>query len=262
MTTGGFYWRGAGTQGPHPGRGMANPTRSPMPLGGTNKGGAAHAQRHGLIYVTTNFGKVAGRWVLPGTEHGVSANRITAEAMAQRLAECMAEAITPILRPGVSTGRLKATVLDPRNRVARAKAFGVGRLGWLNNESPARAYWRAIEEGTSYFVGRRIHGVWGSTIGGYLPGGRYGPYPRAERPYVGFGMGTGQRLRPMFTPAVAYSLLRGRGPRQDVGGISGVIEKPIIAKHFMRTGWKNFDARTEGRAFAQMIIKDYLARKP
>lgn len=163
-----------------------------------------------------------------------------------------------IVRPGVSTGRLARALMDPRNRTFTRPgqgrfAMAVGNEEFLDN-SEAK-YWRAVEQGTSHFVGRLIRGVWGDKISGEMPGGAYGPYPRAVEPFSRFGASTGGRLRPMGAK-YAYAALRGAGysATDARNGRAGIIQRPIMPHRYMDLAWREFDPRRRGEQIMRRMF--------
>lgn len=77
-------------------------------------------------------------------------------------------------RPGE---RLKKTLLDARNTEIGYGAFSVGVLKWLEQESPSRLYYRAIEEGRKGYTTRALFtNSWPGDIGApATPGQLYNP---------------------------------------------------------------------------------------
>jgi hypothetical protein len=103
---------------------------------------------------------------------------------------------THLQRERASTGRLSRAVASPKNvklysSGGKPVGFAVGLTGYLDSDaSEVKYYWRAIEEGSSRMVGRRIGGpkglgTWGNGIptpgqGGYTA---YPPPVMAGPPY-------------------------------------------------------------------------------
>lgn len=204
-----------------------------------------------------------GRY-LPEVQHRfANANKILAhqlqEAIAERLADVRVQS-----RKGVSSGRLRAAILDPKNVVAFAGGsqfgFGVMNLSWLD-QSQAK-YWRSIEVGTHQFVGKEIRGVWGGSLTGEYGGSSpYGPYPIAGPPFTMFGANRSGRLYPggaakgsdarRATRRDAYSRLRAGGATSKTArnsrnaGFKGVIQRPIQPERFAIGAWEEFGMKAK-----------------
>lgn len=161
-------------------------------------------------------------------------------------------------RKGVGTGRLARALLDRRNRHVDQGGFGVGSPLWLN-QSEAK-YWRAIELGSSHFVGRMLTGVWGESLtGNTIKRGRFGPYPEAGPRFTGFGANRNGRLLPM-TRGRAYQVLRASGVtrtqiRKDWMGARGIVREPIRAHRYMRDAWKDFNIAGRARAVVTQVFR-------
>lgn len=115
-----------------------------------------------------------------------------------------------LVRPEESTGRLSKVTGSPKNaklftEAGRPTGFGVGLTTYLNS-SEARMYWRAIEEGSAKFVGRRLR---------ILPEGGY-------------------------EPTRGRTLLQDPGLRTMPGGWVRV-NRAILAHHYYRDAWRETD---------------------
>lgn len=98
-------------------------------------------------------------------------------------------------RPGREPERLKRSIMDDRNTFVSNSGFTVGRTDWLDM-SPARLYWRQIEEGAPGYIARGLF---------------FTPEGEAERPIPGsksaimfaqFRRGIATHIGP--TPAYEY----------------------------------------------------------
>jgi hypothetical protein len=203
----------------------------------------------GLLYVTASAEvgidrmqrDVNGRFLPNMQRHVAEANR----RMAAELATAMAEKLDETLvRKGASTGRLKEALLDPRNRSADQFGFAVGNVDYLDT-SQAK-YWRAIEQGTSYFVGKMITGVWGRKTGG---------------PFTPFGeRNPNEKLHPM-SQKEARRVLRAAGYRRTKGGgdqlrTRGIIQEPIHAHSYMQGAWEGFDMHVRAAQLFREILRE------
>lgn len=186
-----------------------------------------------------------------------TANRRLADELAVLTADTMQENLR---RPGVSSKRLYAALIDPKNRYSDQFGFGVGNPEWLDR-SQAK-YWRQIDQGFRGHLGREITGVWGSTLtGAYrtpLSGGT--PYPVAGPGFSGFGQGSGGRLLPMGRK-YALRLLRGQqgagsrmGRNRFSAGTRGIISKPIEPEQYFKKAWEDFNIKGRYTATVREII--------
>ena len=147
-------------------------------------------------------------------------------------AQVAANARRSLQRPRASSGRLIRAIEDPRNRVATSTKWGYGVEAWLD-QSPARYYWRQIEEGSSVHVGRVLHGAWSAQRGS-------GPFYPFDR----------RRNQDVFTPM-----------REDGSGF-GVITKPIEPHLFMKRTWDSFDPREKSRqALYETLVEAGIIQK-
>lgn len=73
-------------------------------------------------------------------------NRRAAEAVAKGMYQQLQKEIQKTGRPQRKDLRLERSLLDDQNIFASVNGFSVGRTGWLDR-SPARLYYRRIEEG-------------------------------------------------------------------------------------------------------------------
>lgn len=228
-------------------------------------GGARFRVEHGLLYA---FVKVLPGDALSRDLQGrfTSFQHILYERnqkLAQELQDLALEKLDQsIIRPLVSTHRLHNALADPRNRIVTQWGFGVGVIDWLDR-SKAK-YWRAIEVGTSQFVGNPLPKgwLWGASLtGNYGGSSSYGPYPLAAGPFTVTGKGEGGRVRPMG-PSYAYRILLDQGVERRKAyfmtrrGQDREIHTPIEAHHFLHDAWEEFDP--VGRATAAIIaaLKD------
>lgn len=198
----------------------------------------------GMIYVTASAEvgidraqrDIKGRFLPSMQRHVAATNRQLAVELADSMAEHLQESL---VRDKASTGRLRAALLDPRNRSADQFGFGVGNVDFLDN-SQAK-YWRAIEQGTTHFVGKRITGVWGE-LGG--------------APYTSFGARTNhQRLWPMRQKE-ARALLRAGGVGKRDMFTRGIIRNPIEAHHYMQNAWEGFDMHVRAAQLFREILRE------
>lgn len=246
----GFYWGGPGTGS----KGGASRTR----LQPINRGGQRGANGRGLIYldmhdVINKIGRIrfgSGK-AINASGFATAANRRAAIHLQELMVE---ERNKTVRRPKVSTGRLDQAILAEQNRFVSSSQIGVGIPGFLTQKAP---YWRAIEEGTSYFVGRTIYGVFGESLSGETAsGGAYGPYPLAGGRYTPFGANRAGRLIP--PGGMRQAGLTGKGAAQRLGftrgAKRGVIKRPIQRQAYMRNAWRKFDARKVGLAMAREQI--------
>lgn len=198
----------------------------------------------GLIYVTASAEvgidrmqrDIAGRFVPAMQRHVAETNRRLASELANAMAERLDESL---VRDEASTGRLRGAITDPRNRSADQFGFAVGDVDFLDH-SQAK-YWRAIEQGTTHFVGKRITGVWGD-IGGaeFSP---FGPRTRHER------------LWPMSQRS-ARRLLRAAGYERREINTRGIIQEPIQAHRYMQGAWEGFDMHVRAAQLYREILRE------
>lgn len=213
---------------------------------GIGKGAGAFGAKRGLITVVTDL-DIRGALRNPdGTFTSFQGNVATAN---QRLVIELADAVAArqlasLVRPGVSSGRLQAALLDRRNRFASKEGYGVGRPEFLD-QSQAK-YWRQIDQGFAGHKGREIRGIFGATlIGG-------GPESRGVAGPAFTGIGAeGQRGGRLLTSG--YSKLRPRGGER---GVRGVIKKAIAPQQYFKRGWEDFNARER----TTEVVKQELAK--
>lgn len=228
------------------------------PLRGSSRGGAQGGNfraRHGVLYA-----QVLNNAKIPRDMRGMMLPYLQGinEKLAVELQELVAaklESSRVPSRRGVSSGRLKGAILDPKNRMVTPFVMGVGRMDWLD-KSQAK-YWRGIEVGTDQFVGNFIKAgwLWGGSLSGHYGGtSRFGPYPLADQPFSRSMPGRGDgRVRPM-SKATAYRFLAAQGMRKrdaymTVRSMKPVEIKRAIHAHWMfREAWREFDAEAKGRA--------------
>jgi len=213
------------------------------PIGGSS-GPKGIRMFGGMIYVTASAETgidraqrdVNGRFLPAVQRHVAETNR----RLARELADDMADRLqASLVRDEASTGRLKRAILDPRNRSADQFGFGVGDVDFLDN-SEAK-YWRAIEQGTTHFVGRKLTGVWGD-----MGGSEFSPFgPRTAH----------ERLYPMG-PVAARMLLRSAGYDRSELNVRGVIEEPIHAHRYMQGAWENFDMHVRAAQLFREILRE------
>lgn len=177
------------------------------------------------------------------------------DMMAERL-----EATRVPSRRGVASGRLEKAILDRRNRVVNNGGFGVGRIEWLD-KSEAK-YWRAIEVGTSQFVGNVIPtGVWGGSLTGQMGGtSPYGPYPIAGPPFTLSGANRSGRVRPMgrtymYRVLAASGMAKRQAYLMSRNKHQAVIQRPIEAHHYMKGAWRDFRPAARGREAIQRALR-------
>lgn len=232
--------------------------------GGSSGGdrGRAFRRTHGVLYASAGLkagglGRDAlGRFTTFQNElHRINLG------LAIQLQDLMVERLRDsLLRPKVSSKRLERAIADRRNRFANNSGFGVGRISWLD-KSEAK-YWRAIEVGTTQFVGNPIpRGLWGGTLtGAYGGASRYGPYPIAGAPFSVTGGARGGRLRPMG-PTYAYRALVASGvARRQAFQMSRardevLIKTPILAHNYMHGAWRDFRPRARTTAAVKQALK-------
>lgn len=133
---------------------------------GSSSGGAA------AFRTSTNFARLVeginrsalGRFLDGGGELITDVHR--------KMAQDASEAVVDVLRQQISrTGRqqkgsqdLLDSVLDPRYQTATRDGFVLG--GREFEQSPARLYFRNLEQGSDVFLGREIGGFFASATGG------------------------------------------------------------------------------------------------
>jgi hypothetical protein len=166
---------------------------------------------HGLQYKITF--KVKGTVVNRKTGQAINMPERLAGAIAERMQAAAADHLHKnIKRRAASTGRLEAAIRSPKNREVRNGKLRVMLPEWLNTEvvdEEGRPYWRAIDQGSSKAVGRRIAGV-------FVTGGDPSPL-----------RGSGQNQRFL-------------GPRQFGTGHAGEKGRKLLAD----SGFKGSDLRT------------------
>lgn len=230
---------------------------------GLGKGSGKFAGQFGLIAVSTDFFKgsavmrnALGQFV-PNVQRDVA---LIGDDLALELAYSIAAAAkASMLRPRVSTGRLQAALLSPKNRVGTQFGYGVGRPEFLD-KSEAK-YWRQIDQGYGGHVGREIRGVFGGSLTGAFGGqSRYGPYPIAGEPFTAMGAGTGGRLLPLGKRS-AYAKLaadRKAGKRRRNVAVKATIEQPISPQEYFRRGWEDFNAASRTTAAVKAALQKNL----
>lgn len=139
--------------------------------------------------------------------------------------------------------------------------FAVGNRAWMDGQNDRVArYWRAIEYGSDYWVGRQVAGLWGNS-----------PEPRGNLHSTAtsfFGEGAGQKFVPFFGSVgdnmsakarAAYFYARRElgipDPRHGHHGKSdsssfptlGTIRRPIAPARFYERALEAFDAPAEER---------------
>lgn len=229
-------------------------------FGGVGKGSGSFAAKFGLITVSTDFFKGSAIIKDPITGYFVSAQKDVA-AISRKLAEELAEDIAAaskasLLRPRVSSGRLQAAILNPKNRVATQFGYGVGRPEFLDR-SEAK-YWRQIDQGYSGHVGREIRGIFGNRKGPFTGVGRYGPYmiPTGQFTAIGAGAPIG-KLYPLGRKS-AYQKLRNAkfsGKLRNRPRVESTIEEPIVAQQYFLRGWEEFGARERTTAAVKAALQ-------
>lgn len=122
-------------------------------------------------------------------------------------------------RPQRSDQRLIDAIEDERNRKVNVSGFTVGLEDWLNR-SPARAYWRGLEEGRSH--GRDRGWVFGLFVN--PNGSMRRPDPNAKGPE-----GRGKN-------AIKFAMWDPEGPLPGHRLGRPVYMDPIPAYHYMATG--------------------------
>ncbi len=107
--------------------------------------------------------KVRGNIVNRKTGQPINMPERLAGAIAERMQVAAAEHLhRNIKRREASTGRLEAAIRSKNNREVRNGRLRVMLPDWLNREAvgeDGRPYWRAIDQGSSKAVGRRLAGV-------------------------------------------------------------------------------------------------------
>lgn len=207
---------------------------------GIGKSAGEQAAKKGVILVVAEL-NVRGSLRSPqGRYTAFQGNVLEANRrLVVELAESVADAAQAGLRrPGVSSGRLRSALLDPRNRAVDKQAYGVGKPRFLD-KSEAK-YWRQIDQGYAGHVGREIRGVFGGSLSGAYGGrSRFGPYPLAGPSFTAIGEGSGGRLLPLGPRQARARLGKGSGRRP----VKGIIRRPISPEKYFRRGWENFNAR-------------------
>lgn len=130
-------------------------------------------------------------------------------------------------RRNYSTGRLEATILASENVFNTGRRWGVGVGSWLK-ASPAKMYWRQIEEGSAVHVGDEIGGRWsdGSSI--------FGP------------------MRSRRSMDELFAVKADRAPA------SWTIANPIEAQNYYRDAWRSYNVQAQARAALQQAITSVL----
>jgi hypothetical protein len=135
-----------------------------MARGIPNAGGSRFTpvgRKFGLKYTITF--QVKGTIVNRKTGDLINMPERLAGAIAERMQKDAAAYIRKnIKRKGASTRRLENAVASPHNREVKGGKLRVMLPEWLNKEvvdEEGRPYWRAIDQGSSKAVGRRIAGV-------------------------------------------------------------------------------------------------------
>lgn len=237
----GFYWGGKGTGN----------RRRTVQRNVTGKG-------PGLITIEArDVRDKAAKYRNTTTGRFASADQARATFAAQRLQELMVaqrQQGSVQSRRSVSTQRLDRALLSRQNRVVGQRngvfIFGVGVPSFLNSPESGAQYWRAIEEGTSFFVGRRLTGVFGATADEVGAGGR---------PFSPFGANRAGTFVPLRARA-ARAALRAEGYEgREANRVSGIIRRPIRAQHYMRKAWQKWDGRTVARELSALLTNEILS---
>lgn len=235
----------------------------------------------GPFFVVWNGGEIANRYRHQGRVTSNAHREMVNQVMAQRLAAQMVKELqSGLRRPNVSTGRLAKALMDPQNMAATAYGFGVGNPNWLDR-SPAK-YWRAIEEGTTFFLGDIIGGMWGANAEG----------AQARPPWSGFGESTGGKYVRFNAEVGRYAAAENKkrrsaaiktrnanrpkgskSRRQAVIGQRGIhsaqinksrfrttgeIRVPIYAHNYMSDAWRHFPAREIGLQISKALLRDMM----
>lgn len=202
---------------------------------------------HGLLFVSEDdqcsrqIHDLLGRWKSAGAQMQAANTALAAQLADAMVAELNAPGV--LRRPAVSTKRLELALKDERNRVVNNTWFGVGIPAFLD-QSQAK-YWRAIEQGSTHFVGKTLTGLWGRSLTGATKVSPWNPqgYPLAGEPFSRTGASTGGRFRPMKAKDAQRMLrasMREQGVRGRVGRGVMVIRKPITEHRYMERAWENF----------------------
>lgn len=153
----------------------------------------------------------------------VRANQIMAEDL-QLMAAMELEESRSQTRAKYSTGRLEATILSPENIINTGRRWGVGKKQWMDTASPARMYWRQIEDGSTVHLERRVHGLFSDGVSFF----KASPARRGLDDVL-------------------------------VGEVHGfVIKNPIEAQKFFRNAWRRYNTRARARAALQAAIQEVL----
>lgn len=162
-------------------------------------------------------------------------------------------------RKGVASGRLAAALSARENRDVTNAGFGVGKVSWLDR-SQAK-YWRAIEVGTSQFVGNVLPvGLWGSTLSGAYGGtSRFGPYPLAGPSFSWTGNRRDGRLRPMGRTYAYRHLAESGMSKREAYLLSKkkmpTIQNPILAHRYMKGAWDDFRPAARTTAAVRQALR-------
>lgn len=149
----------------------------------------------------------------------------------QRISKGLQDAVVEevglgLQRPGASSGKLAKTTASPRNRQVGDDFFVVGVPEYLRYSGKGRgakaAYALAIEEGTKFFVNKRLTGVW-------IDGGSFRP----------FGAPTTNQFFRATRARTARRLL------DTEGAVSGYIKVPILPHNDYDKAWKKYNPRRE-----------------
>jgi hypothetical protein len=162
-----------------------------------------------------------------------NAARLQNERMAEELANYMVKALDEAVaqrgRPQRGTELLARAILDPENRDANIDGFVVG-TDYLDR-SPAKSYWRGVEEGSAVHVGRLIYGWFADSVPS-SPGERFAPMEgRVDRRLIQVSRENyPQHFGPVGKGGAAHS----------AGPFFFRIKNPIPAYQFMEKGRKEW----------------------
>jgi hypothetical protein len=227
---------------------MAQAVHQRIPIGGT-----------GLTITITLGGKLAE--ALGGAQLSRAAWARIMRAMdsynrvmgAELAAKVVAESRKGRLRKSVSSGRMDAATLDPRNFQQTRTGWGIGVPSFLDN-SQAK-YWRQIEEGTSVHVGRKIKGVWGQPLGPWR-GEWYGIAGPGDWSRPGGG-------KQMFEPFSTWDKRRSQRMQAKPGSFWAEIRRPILAQDAYVRAFADFKrSRRALTIFREVVAQELgLARR-
>jgi len=127
-------------------------------------------------------------------------------------------------RKKYTTHRLEATILAPENVFNTGRRWGVGRVKWMNTASPAKMYWRQIEEGSTVHLDRQVHGLF----------------------HDGFEFHKASAKRAHMDDVM-------------IGNVYGfIIQKPIEPHYFFRNAWREYNVKAQARAALQEAVTEVL----